>query len=120
MAHSPKSGDARRGIVQPPNEAGPGGNRAHNGYLPVVGAAGPLPSGGPVGGDRRNGSFPLGEIASPVHLPENRFDVETAKMPQPPSAIEPGRGAIPVNPWDAAGRPNQAVPNSLIPREPGR
>jgi hypothetical protein len=120
MAQSPKSGDARWGVVQPPNETGPGGNRAHNGYLPLVGSAGPLPPGGPGGGDRRNGCVPLAGIASPVHLPVDRFDVETAKMPQPPSAIEPGKGAIPVNPWNAMGRPNQAVPNSVIPREPGR
>jgi hypothetical protein len=119
MAHSPKPGGGRRSAVKPPNEAGPGGNRANNSFLPLAGSASPHPPGG-LGGDRRNGSFPLGEIASPVHLPENRFDVETAKMPQPPSAIEPGRGAIPVNPWDAAGRPNQAVPNPVIPREPGR
>ena len=115
MAHSPKSGDARRGIVQPPNEDGPGGNRAHNGYLPLVGAAGPLPPGGPVCGDRRNGSFPLGEIVSPVQLPAQRFDVETAKMPQPPSAIELGRGAIPVVPWDAAGRPSRVLPVADMP-----
>ena len=120
MAHSPKSGDARWGVVKPSNEAGPGGNRANNSYLPLDGSAGPLPTGGPGGGDRRNGCVPLGGIASPVRLPDERFDFETAKMPQPPSAIEPGKGAIPVNPWNAAGRPNQAGPESVIPREPGR
>jgi hypothetical protein len=120
MAHSPKPGDARWGVVKPSNEAGAGGNRANNSYLPLGGSAGPLPPSGPGAGDRRNGCVPLGGIASPVHLPVDRFDVETAKMPQPPSAIEPGKGAIPVNPWNAAGRPNQAVPNSVIPREPGR
>ena len=120
MAKRPMPDGVRRAVVTPPNQAGPGGNRATNGYLPLGGSAGPLPPGGPGGGDRRNGCVPLGGIASPVHLPVDRFDVETAKMPQPPSAIEPGKGAIPVNPWNAAGRPNHAVPSSVIPREPGR
>lgn len=120
MAHSPKPGDARWGVVKPSNEAGPGGNRANNGYLPLGGSAGPLAPAGLVGGDRRNGSYAVGEVASPVHLPAQRFDVESAKMPQPPSAIEPGRGAIPVNPWDASGRPNRMVPEPELPRGPGR
>jgi len=120
MAHSRKPGDARWGVVKPPNEAGPGGNRAHNGYLPLGGTAGPLPPAGLVGGNRLNGSSPLGEIASPVHLPSQRFDVETAKMPQPPSAIEPGKGAIPVESGDAPGRPNRAVSDLEILSEPRR
>jgi hypothetical protein len=120
MAHGPRSGDARRGVVQPPNEAGPGGNRANNGFLLLAGSAGPLPPAGPGGGDRRNGSFPIGKMASPVHAPVQRFDVETAKMPQPPSASEPGRGAIPVNPWNAEGQPSRTISESEIPREPRR
>jgi hypothetical protein len=120
MAHSPKPGDARWGVVQPSNVAGLGGSRATNGYLPLVGSASPLPPGGLGCGDRRNGSFPIGRIASPVHPPESRFDVETAKMPQPPSAIEPGKGAIPVNPWDGAGRPIRVTSNSEILDEPRR
>jgi hypothetical protein len=59
-------------------------------------------------------------MASPVHPPDHRFNVNHAKMPQPPSAIEPGKGAVPVNPWDAAGRPNHVVPDPDLPREPRR
>jgi hypothetical protein len=108
MAKSPTPGGVRPGVVTPPNVMGAGGSRANNGYLPLAGAKGPaLPLN--HGGGRRNGSAPLGGMASPVHLPDNRFDVGKAKMPQPPSAIEPGKGAIPVNPWDAAGQPSRAL-----------
>ncbi len=41
MAHSPKPGGTRRGVVNPPNQAGPGGNRANNSYLPLGGSAHP-------------------------------------------------------------------------------
>jgi hypothetical protein len=119
MAKSPMPGGARRSHVTPPNEAGAGGNRANNGYLPLAGAKGsvrPLNH----GGDRRNGSAPLGGMASPVHLYDHRFDVSKAKMPQPPSAIEPGKGAVPVNPWDAEGEPNHALTQPDSGRPPRR
>ena len=32
-----------------------------------------------------------------------RFNVDNACMPQPPAAIEPGKGAVPVNPFLASG-----------------
>jgi hypothetical protein len=59
-------------------------------------------------------------MPSPVRPPDHRFNVDHAKMPQPPSATEPGRGAIPVNPWDDAGRPNRVEPEPVLPREPRR
>jgi hypothetical protein len=120
MAHSPKPGGTRRGVVQPPNQSGPGGNRANNSYLPLGGSAHPGTPPHHDGGDRRSGCVPLGKMASPVHLPDHRFDVDTAKMPQPPSAVELGRGAIPVTPWDAAGRPNHVTAETDLPKEPRR
>jgi hypothetical protein len=45
------------------------------------------------------GSANLERRPSPVVLPSHRFNVADARMPQPPSAIEPGKGAIPVNPF---------------------
>jgi len=118
MAENAKTGDAQRGIVCPPNEAGPGGNRATNSYLPLAGGPGPLPPENRCGGPR-GGSYPLDPIASPVHVPDCRFDVERAKMPQPPSAIAPGKGAIPVDPAEIAGRSGPgSVPEIL--REPCR
>lgn len=119
MAHSPKAG-ASRVVVKPPNEAGPCGNRASNSYAPLARTAGPHLACDHGGRNRPRGCVPLDGVASPVHPPAHHFDVETAKMPQPPSAIEPGRGAIPVDPWDTAGRPNRAAADAEIPREPRR
>jgi hypothetical protein len=39
----------------------------------------------------------FGRFASPVQLDNHRFNIEYAKMPNPPSAVTPGRGAIPVD-----------------------
>jgi hypothetical protein len=119
MAHSLKPGGAPRGVIKPPNEARPGGNRATNSYLPLGGAAGPRLSCDRDGGDRRRGRAPLGGIASPIHPPDHTFDVKIAKMPQPPSAIEPGKGAIPVNPWNSGRRPN-VMSSDEMPRQPDR
>ena len=118
MAHSPKSGGNRRGLVNPPNQAGPGGNRAGHSYLPLGGSEQPGIRPHHDGGDRRHGCVPLGGMGSPVNPPDHRFDVGTAKMPQPASAVEPGRGAIPVNPWDTAGRPSRVIAEPEIPKEP--
>jgi hypothetical protein len=118
MAKNPTPGGVQRGVVRPSNETGPGGNRANNGYLPLVSLAHPGVPPHVTGGDRRNGCVPLGGMPSPVHPPDHRFNVKYAKMPQPPSAIEPGRGEIPVDPWDAAGRPNRVVAEPVLPREP--
>jgi hypothetical protein len=118
MAHSPRSGGSRRCAVTPPNQAGPGGNRAGHSYLPLDGSAHPGIPPHHDGGDRRHGCVPLGGMASPVHRPDHRFDVGTAKMPQPPSAVEPGRGAIPVNPWSPGGQPNRVMTEPEIPKEP--
>lgn len=47
------------------------------------------------------------QSATPPVIPSNRFDVSKAKMPQPPSVVEPGKGAVPIMPWDSAGNPNR-------------
>jgi hypothetical protein len=47
--------------------------------------------------------MPLAGQASPVKTPDHRFNVENAKMPQPPAAFEPGKGAVPVNPLVPGG-----------------
>lgn len=43
-------------------------------------------------------SGPRTRSGSPVTVPDHRFHVADAKMPQPPSAIEMGKGMIPVDP----------------------
>jgi hypothetical protein len=99
-------GTVERGVVKGSNKEGPGGDGRNNGFLPLSGGAAtvhPANRSGP-GGDRRAGSFPLGGGASPVDPPNaKRFDVGMVKMPQPESAIEPGKGAVPVNPFLPGG-----------------
>jgi hypothetical protein len=55
------------------------------------------------------GSGALPRLASPVRLPDHRFNVENAQMPQPQSAIEPGRGDVPIYPVNAKGLPNPTL-----------
>jgi hypothetical protein len=103
--------------VKPANQEGPGGNCRNNGYLPLSFGMGDVrPSNLGWGGDRRGGSNPLGGSASPVVPPNHRFDVGLAKMPQPESAVEPGKGAVPVNPWDSMGQPAKSMPTADMPR----
>lgn len=110
MSRTPVPVGTERGQVIPPNQPGATGNGATNSYLPLSREIGGLiPSNFGAGGDRRSGSVSLDGMPSPVHPPDHRFDVGMAKMPQPPSAVEPGKGAIPVSPWDASGRPNRTI-----------
>ena len=90
---------------------GPAGNMKNNGFLGLGGGAGSVnPPNTGAGGDHRAGSFPLGGSGSPVNPPNNRrFSVGDVEMPQPASAIEPGKGAVPVNPF----LPGGAVAHSL-------
>jgi hypothetical protein len=92
--------NVERHVVKPANETGRAGARAKNGFLPLSGEPPAThPSNEPgARGDRRGGSADLTPLASPVRVPDHRFNVENAKMPQPSSAIEPGKGAVPVNP----------------------
>jgi hypothetical protein len=75
--------------------------RAANSFASLGKSASPVnPPNAGAGGDHRMGSYPLSGQASPVQPPNHRFDwdMADAKMPQPASAIEPGKGAVPVNP----------------------
>jgi hypothetical protein len=99
-------GQVQRGVVRGSNKEGPGGNLKNNGFLPLGGSALTVR---PVNqlsaiGDQRAGSFPLGGGASPINPPNaKRFDVGMVEMPQPESAIEPGLGVVPVNPFLPGG-----------------
>jgi hypothetical protein len=101
-------GQVQRGGVRGSNREGPGGDGRMNGFLPLGGGA---PTVHPAnvmsaGSDKRNGSFPLGGSASPINPPNaKRFDVGMVQMPQPASAIEPGKGVVPVNPFLPSGSP---------------
>jgi hypothetical protein len=119
MARTPVPGGVERGVVRPPNQPGAAGNGANNSYLPLTRVAGGVePSNYGAGGDRRGGSMPLGALPSPVQPPNHRFDVGMAKMPQPPSVVEPGKGAVPVDPWNDSGLPNRAIPEPDTAQQP--
>jgi hypothetical protein len=67
-------------------------------------------------------SSPLDGSLGPRVMPPNmRFRVGEAKMPQPPSAVEPGQGAIPVEPFGKSGEPKSStiLPDSTM-RRPRR
>ncbi len=103
--------NVERDVIKPPNQQGPAGSRAANGYMPLSRDPSPThPSNEPgAAGDRRGGSANLMGPPSPVKTPDHRFNVEDAKMPQPPAAVEPGKGAVPVIPGVPGGQGVNAV-----------
>jgi hypothetical protein len=92
-----------RRVVKAPNEEHRGDRRA-NGFLPLAGSGPAVSPPNNMHGDRRGGSASLAELTSPVSTPDHRFMIEDAEMPQPPSAFQPGKGAIPVNPSVPGGQ----------------
>jgi hypothetical protein len=101
-----------RGVVKPSKFQEVGGDSRMNGFMSLAGGA---PTVEPskfqdVDGDSRMGSFPLTESASPISPPDHRFNVGQVQMPQPGSAIEPGKGAVPVNPFLAGGAAARSLP----------
>ena len=75
------------------------GNRAR-GTMPTSGAPSPATVPNAARGDHRRGSVSIQPMPSPVRAPDHRFSTSNAKMPQPPSAVETGHGAIPVIPGE--------------------
>jgi hypothetical protein len=99
--------NVERGVIKGSNQEGAGGDRRNNGFLPLSGGAAAVHPANMPGaqGDRRNGSFPLGATGERITPPNHKFDVGMVKMPQPESAIEPGKGTVPVNPFLPSGAP---------------
>ena len=99
---------------------GPGGNRKNNGFLPLGGGASTVhPANMPgAAGDRRMGSFPLGSTGEKINPPNDgklRFtpgDVPNTSSGSPNSAVEPGRGDVPVNPFLPGGAAARSLPVS--------
>ena len=94
--------NVERDVIKPPNEQlrGQGGDRRANGFASLAGHASQVkPPNERIGGDDRGGSFPTGKQKGDVRTPEHRFDVQDAKMPQPPSVLQPGTGAVPISPF---------------------
>ena len=88
-----------RGVVKPPNQElqGLAATRSH---APRAGAPATR---GPNHAPLQGGSADLTRQPSPVAPASCRFNVDDARMPQPPSAIEPGKGDVPVNPFLVSG-----------------
>jgi hypothetical protein len=97
--------NVERGVVKGSNQEGAGGDRRNNGFLPLGGGGSTVRPSNEMGagGDRRNGSFPLTAGGERITPPNHRFEVGMVKMPQPESAIEPGKGTVPVNPFLPGG-----------------
>ena len=112
MAGPPVPGNVQRGVVKPSNDEGRMGDKRANGFLSLGGGASTVhPSNEQTArGDKRMGSFPLSESMGAVRPPNHEFQVGMAKMPQPNSAIEPGKGAVPVNPFSPDGSAMRSVP----------
>lgn len=97
-------GAVQRGVVKGSNQEGAGGDHRANGYLPLAGGTGTVhPANMAAGGDRRAGSFPLSGGAPMIAPAQHRFNVDEVQMAQPASAVEPGKGAVPVNPFMPGG-----------------
>ena len=98
--------DRQRGVVKPPNEIAFKGDCRTNSFLPLSGAGSPLPVSNLsrfIHGDA-GGSADLARHASPVVLANAKLvDGDPGYTAQPDSAVEPGKGAVPVNPVLASG-----------------
>jgi len=114
---------AERGVVKPPNEGEFKSDRRANGFLPLAGEASTVKPSNEArpGGDRRMGSFPLAGGASPINPPnqtggDRRGYSSDEEMP---AAVEPGKGAVPVNPG-IGGRIGSMPVVDMAPPKSGR
>ncbi len=122
MSKSSVPGGASHGVINPPNVQGPAGSKKENSFMPLT------PHGSPVNppnygqhGDRREGTHELTGHASTMSPPNNGdavFQVGTSKMPQPPSAVSPGKPSIPNMPFAHSGKPAGAMPVADMKRPP--
>ena len=96
---------AERGVVRPPNEEHKGDRRA-NGFLPLASSASPV---APTSLSRfmhgdAGGSGSLARQASDIPDHNRQFDVDNVNNSQIDNfPVQPGRGAVPVNPFLASG-----------------
>lgn len=112
--------NSERGVVKPPNEGEFKSDRRANGYLPLAESASPIEPNERRGGDRRAGSYPLSGGGSPITEAQNRdWKVGTSSQPNLPSPIEPGKGAVPVNPFQGGMPGGRAMPIADEAKAPG-
>jgi hypothetical protein len=110
-------GQVERGVVRGSNDQAPRGDHRNNGFLPLSGGPATVhPANMADGGDRRMGSFPLSSGGSPVNPPNadafrwNPSMVPNTSSGQPGSAVQPGRGDVPVNPFLPGGAAARSLP----------
>ncbi len=101
--------NVERGVVKAPNDRLQGLGQTRSMTPPAGMPATHDPNCGFRNG-APGGSGTLTRLASPVVTPDHHFNLEYAKMPQPPSAKEPGTGAVPIYAFSPSGKPNQALP----------
>jgi hypothetical protein len=112
--------EMQRGVVKPPNEGEFSSNKANNGFMPLSRDASPCrPPNETIKDGDPGGSFSLAKMASPVNPPNMGLkDGDPGYTPRPGSAVEPGKGAVPVNPFLVSGgiRPAMPVADMAKPR----
>jgi hypothetical protein len=91
-----------RNIVKPPNQELQGLSATRS-AAPRAGVPESRGSNSSLFAGDPGGTADLTRRPSPVAPLSQRFNVDLAQMPQPPAACEPGKGAVPVNPFLAAG-----------------
>jgi hypothetical protein len=92
--------NVERGVVKPPNQQLQG-LAATRSAVPRAGEAHARGSNAAVRSGDPGGSADLTRQLSPVSPIDQRFNVDGARMPQPASKVDPGKGAVPVNPYRA-------------------
>jgi hypothetical protein len=95
------------GITNVPNEGAfkTRDGREKNSYMPLARGASPVHPPNNVAGDRKGGSASLAGMASPINPPNNVTfdDGDRGMTPMVGSAVEPGKGSVPVNPFLSSG-----------------
>ncbi|HEV3343939.1 MAG TPA: hypothetical protein VG125_26430 [Pirellulales bacterium] len=90
--------------LRAPNEGKFSSNKAANSYNPLSRSASPVNPPNDAAGDRRGGTASLAGGMSPVKPPNARLkDGDTGATPHAGAAMQPGKGAVPVNPFGVSG-----------------
>ena len=99
-------GTVERNVTKPPNEdLGQLSQRLS--FRPAPGMSETHPPNAMLRDGDPGGSANLARSASPVAGPDFRFNVDGAQMGQPQSATEPGKGAVPIRPFQDSGQPSK-------------
>jgi hypothetical protein len=94
MATTPVPGGVERNVVQP-IPYGPGADRRENGFDSLASHASECDPPNQHIRDSQRGVVSLAGSIGAVQPPNHVFDVGMAKMPQPQSVVEYGKGMVP-------------------------